>query len=43
MIMFYKNRLLARSKTVVAMMIAFFPNSLDLLDRILSNLLEGLT
>jgi hypothetical protein len=41
--MFYMNRLLAMSMTVVAMMIAFFPNRLDPLDRILSILLDGLT
>jgi hypothetical protein len=43
MFMFYKNRLLAMSMTVVAMIIMFFPNRLDPLDRILSNLLDGLT
>jgi hypothetical protein len=31
------------SMIVFAMMIAFFPNRLDPLDRILSNLLDGLT
>jgi hypothetical protein len=31
------------SMTVVAMMIVFFPNRLDPLDQILSNLLDGLT
>jgi hypothetical protein len=40
---FYMNRLLAMSISVVAMMIAFFPNRLDPLDRILSNLLDELT
>jgi hypothetical protein len=41
--MFYKNQLLAMSMTVVAIMIAFFPNKIDPLDRILSNLMDGLT
>jgi hypothetical protein len=41
--MFYMNRLLTMSISVVAMMITFFPNKLDLLDRILSNLLDELT
>jgi hypothetical protein len=41
--MFYKNRLLAMSMTVVAMMITFFPNRLDPPGRVLSNLLDGLT
>jgi hypothetical protein len=41
--MFHMNRLVSMSMTVVAMMIAFFPNKLDPLDRILSNLLDGLT
>jgi hypothetical protein len=40
--MFYMNRLLAMSIAVIVM-IAFFPNRLDPLDRILSNLLDGLT
>jgi hypothetical protein len=34
-------RLLAMSMIVVVMMIAFFPNWLDPLDRIISNLLDG--
>jgi hypothetical protein len=37
------NRLLAMSIAVIAMMVAFFPNRLDPLDWILSNLLDGLT
>jgi hypothetical protein len=41
--MFYMTRLLAMSISVVAMMIMFFPNRLDLLDRILFNLLDELT
>jgi hypothetical protein len=36
-------RLLVMSMIVVSMMITFFPNRLDPLDRILSNLLDELT
>jgi hypothetical protein len=43
MFMFYINRLLAMSIAVVAMMIAFFPNRLDPLDRTQSNLFDGFT
>jgi hypothetical protein len=43
MFKFYVNRLLAMSIAVVAMMISFFPNRLDPLDWILSNLFDGLT
>jgi hypothetical protein len=43
MFMFYMNRLLTMSMSFVAIMIVFFSNRLDPLNRILSNLLDELT